>query len=202
MYVSHDDAIYEDDIYELAIDKEADEPTKDKERDWFGCLIMVPIRLGLEKVHPDYKCSIQKFFQFPQCLGIIGGKKNQSMWFVACQDESVFYFDPHVVQESVHDLQDDIVQTYHSRKPRKIKIDEMDPSMTVGFLCQTHDSFEDLKERLYKMKEMGSPIVSMCKGNSPYVPEGAQEQQEKGLAALKDFENYFSKYHSRLKKKT
>ena len=64
---------------------ESSSTTNDPERDWFGCLIMLPVRLGLEKIHNDYKCSIQNFFEFPQCVGIVGGRKNQSVWFVACQ---------------------------------------------------------------------------------------------------------------------
>jgi hypothetical protein len=52
---------------------------------WVPCLIVIPLRLGLEALNPVYIPSLLTFFSFPQSVGIVGGRKNHSLWFVACQ---------------------------------------------------------------------------------------------------------------------
>jgi cysteine protease ATG4 len=65
---------------------------------WKPLIILMPLRLGLEKLNPIYIRFICKIFEMSQSLGIVGGKPSSSFYFIGCQDESLLYLDPHVVQ--------------------------------------------------------------------------------------------------------
>ncbi|KAF8708097.1 Peptidase family C54, partial [Rhizoctonia solani] len=64
---------------------------------WGGraVLILVNIRLGLDNVNPIYYDALKSLFQFPQSVGISGGRPSSSYYFVGSQADSLFYLDPH-----------------------------------------------------------------------------------------------------------
>ncbi|CAE6501082.1 unnamed protein product [Rhizoctonia solani] len=64
---------------------------------WGGraVLILVNIRLGLDNVNPIYYEALKSLFQFPQSVGISGGRPSSSYYFVGSQADSLFYLDPH-----------------------------------------------------------------------------------------------------------
>ncbi|CAE6479650.1 unnamed protein product [Rhizoctonia solani] len=64
---------------------------------WGGraVLILVNIRLGLDNVNPIYYDALKSLFQFPQSVGISGGRPSSSYYFVGTQADSLFYLDPH-----------------------------------------------------------------------------------------------------------
>ncbi|QRW05883.1 peptidase family C54 protein [Ceratobasidium sp. AG-Ba] len=64
---------------------------------WGGraVLILVNIRLGIDNVNPIYYEALKSLFQFPQSVGISGGRPSSSYYFVGTQADSLFYLDPH-----------------------------------------------------------------------------------------------------------
>ncbi|KAK0549851.1 Cysteine protease atg4 [Tilletia horrida] len=88
-------------------------------------LILINIRLGIDGVHPRYydsvkvskharnqvtfpsyfdpalHCAKQNIFTFPQSVGISGGRPSSSYYFMGCQDNTLFYLDPHHVRPAV-----------------------------------------------------------------------------------------------------
>jgi len=44
---------------------------------------------------------LKEMFKFPQSLGILGGRPRASYYFVACQDDDVFYLDPKLIQSYI-----------------------------------------------------------------------------------------------------
>lgn len=53
------------------------------EKDWKnGVLVIVPTRLGLNKVNKEYFAPILSIFQFQHNVGIIGGRPSQALYFV------------------------------------------------------------------------------------------------------------------------
>ena len=52
---------------------------------WVPCIITLPLRLGLDVCNIAYREALRETFAFPQSLGVVGGRKNQSLWFVATQ---------------------------------------------------------------------------------------------------------------------
>lgn len=102
LYVSDQSCIYIDEVKKLCLSDKVpkDEKNKNNEKkiEWRPLVIMMPLRLGIEKLNLVYKEPILKVFQLPHTLGIIGGKPKMSLYFVGCQGEDLIYLDPHTVQ--------------------------------------------------------------------------------------------------------
>ena len=53
-------------------------------------LILVPLRLGLDSVHESYIPALQQVFTIPHCVGIVGGKRGHSVYFVGVQGNNIY----------------------------------------------------------------------------------------------------------------
>ncbi|KAM0789478.1 hypothetical protein ACM66B_000298 [Microbotryomycetes sp. NB124-2] len=58
-------------------------------------LVLIGLRLGIDGVNPIYHDAVKGIFQFPQSVGIAGGRPSSSYYFVGSQEDSLFYVDPH-----------------------------------------------------------------------------------------------------------
>jgi len=99
-----------------------------------------------------------------QSVGIIGGRPRQSLFFVGFQDESVIYLDPHTVRPAVKLDQEFSPESYHCRIPQKMAIENIDPSLAVGFYCGTSNEFAELCSNLQMMNANcgGYPIITIA----------------------------------------
>jgi hypothetical protein len=77
-------------------------------------ILLIPIRVGVKDVGSDLFLPLAMLFTFPCFLGIVGGKVDNffllllfifyllkprsSYYFIACQDSSFYYLDPHTTQ--------------------------------------------------------------------------------------------------------
>ena len=59
------------------------------------------------------------------------------------QDDNLIHLDPHLVQDGVDIFKEDFdLQSYHSKTPRKLPLNKMDPSCCIGFLIETEHQFD------------------------------------------------------------
>ncbi|CAL8577911.1 Cysteine protease atg4 [Xanthoria parietina] len=58
-------------------------------------LVLVGIRLGIDRVTPAYWEALKASLQLPQSVGIAGGRPSSSHYFVGHQGDSFFFLDPH-----------------------------------------------------------------------------------------------------------
>jgi len=116
-------------------------------------LLLIPLRLGLNKVNEDYKNTIFKFLEFSQSVGFIGGRPAKSIYCVGHNNSSLIYLDPHTTQKTVsNDLYFPTMnqlQSYHTLKPLYMNYNELDPSLALGFYIKNK---EDLYLFLDKIK--------------------------------------------------
>eukprot|EP01118_Nematostelium_gracile_P017748 TRINITY_DN7686_c0_g1_i1.p1 TRINITY_DN7686_c0_g1~~TRINITY_DN7686_c0_g1_i1.p1 ORF type:complete len:339 (+),score=42.43 TRINITY_DN7686_c0_g1_i1:60-1076(+) len=134
MYISNDSSLYLDEITKLC--------TMDNGKSWRPLFIMVPLRLGLQSINEIYTESLKSLFSIPQSLGIVGGKPRAAMYFVAIQDSSLFYLDPHTVQSSVQMTEEGFNQeSFHSFYPHTMPLSAVDPSLSIGFYCADKEDF-------------------------------------------------------------
>lgn len=153
VYVSDDGMVYRDEVEALGrqgISNSAPASAADgkaeaaEDEEWNqSVVLLVPLRLGLGNLNEIYSSCIQQLFRFPQSLGIAGGKPKASLYFVACQDESLFYLDPHQVSSAVdmsHVPFD--TSTYHCQAIHMLSVKELDPSLTIGFYCRNARDFD------------------------------------------------------------
>mmetsp|Transcript_3232 Transcript_3232/g.11716 ORF Transcript_3232/g.11716 Transcript_3232/m.11716 type:complete len:586 (-) Transcript_3232:183-1940(-) len=117
---------------------------------WRPLLILVPLTLGAgPRVNPLYIPSLKAVLQWPQSIGMIGGRPAASLYFVGFQEDNVFYLDPHTTQPTaVADDGDFDSSSYHCSSIRHMPFLSMDPSLALGFLCRAKGEFEDLCERI------------------------------------------------------
>jgi len=110
---------------------------------WKSVLILVPIRVGGDKVNPIYEDCLRNLLTLPCCVGWIGGKPSHSLYFIGYQDEYLLHLDPHRIQPPVDTNQPEFpVNTFHCHNPRKLLISKMDPSSCLGFYLRTRDELE------------------------------------------------------------
>ncbi|TRM65040.1 peptidase family C54-domain-containing protein [Schizophyllum amplum] len=65
-------------------------------------LVLLNLRLGLDRVNPIYHDTIKALFTFPQSVGIAGGRPCSSYHFVGAQGSDLIYLDPHHTRPAVH----------------------------------------------------------------------------------------------------
>ncbi|GJJ78600.1 cysteine protease ATG4 [Entomortierella parvispora] len=161
VYVTTDGVIYKDQVEEAATLKKAG---------GFGnLLILVTIRLGIDKLNPIYNDAIKKTLEFPQTLGIAGGRPSSSYYFVGYQGDELFYLDPHhsrciVETKNLEDYTVEDLASYHCETIRKIDINAIDPSMLLAFYCRDRTDFEAFCQRVQEMNAkpgMGSSIFTI-----------------------------------------
>eukprot|EP00474_Spongospora_subterranea_P011711 CRZ12169.1 hypothetical protein [Spongospora subterranea] len=116
----------------------------EKPDSWDPCLILIPVRLGLDQINLIYSSSILEALSIPESAGIIGGRPRSSLFIVGCFRRKLIYLDPHYVQESVHDKPlSDHVTTYHCDQFRSIFPSELDPCLAFGFYISNRASLDD-----------------------------------------------------------
>ncbi|MCJ1469266.1 Cysteine protease atg4 [Pseudocyphellaria aurata] len=132
VYITGDGAdVYEDEFLRVAISESGIfTPT----------LILVGIRLGIDRVTPAYWEALRSSLQLSQSIGIAGGRPSSSHYFVAVQGDNFFYLDPHQTRvalplhEDIANYTGEEIDSCHTRRLRRLSVEEMDPSMLIGFL--------------------------------------------------------------------
>ncbi|KAJ5152844.1 cysteine protease atg4 [Penicillium canariense] len=161
VYVTNDTSdVYEDQFMRLASDQSGIQPT----------LILMGLRLGIEHVTSVYWDGLQAALQYPQSVGIAGGRPSASHYFVGSQDSHLFFLDPHSTRPAVPYRAGEVytteeLDTYHTRRLRRIHIKDMDPSMLIGFLIQDAADWADWKARVQSTR--GKPIIHLITGEPP-----------------------------------
>jgi cysteine protease ATG4 len=128
---------------------------------WRPALVLIPVRLGVESLHESYLAPLRKLFQMPQSLGVFGGRPRQSFYFVGIQGDDVLYLDPHLVQnyQAPNVKFDD--STNHLQVPQRMKLCDVDPSMTIGLLLRSRADFDMLMMQLDAFVKAGVHVVSV-----------------------------------------
>ena len=154
-------------------------------------LILLGIRLGPDRITPVYYEALKSSLTYPQSIGIAGGRPGTSHYFVGCQGETFFYLDPHETRgalpyhASPQSYTDVEINSVHTRRLRTIKINEMDPSMLIGFLIKDEADWEDWKHRLTDVK--GKAIVHVYEREPP-VP-GVTKEREEAVDEVETFDD-------------
>jgi cysteine protease ATG4 len=138
---------------------------------WKALILLVPIRLGAEKMNSVYGSSLTTLLTFENCIGIIGGRPKHALYFVGFQDDNLIHLDPHYCQEVVNVWEPDFpLSSFHCRSPRKMNLSRLDPSCCIGFYCRTRDDFykfmQSVRQILGSSHEAEYPMFVFCEGRS------------------------------------
>ncbi|KAI8424990.1 hypothetical protein MSG28_006886 [Choristoneura fumiferana] len=134
IYVAQDSTVYVKDVQTLC---------KLPNGSWKSLILLVPVKLGTDKLNPIYGPCLTSVLTLDFCIGIIGGRPKHSLYFVGYQDDRLIHLDPHYCQEMVDVWQANFpLQSFHCHSPRKMPINKMDPSCCIGFYLATENDFE------------------------------------------------------------
>ncbi|KAL2009268.1 hypothetical protein VTN00DRAFT_7462 [Thermoascus crustaceus] len=185
VYITNDSSdVYEDKFRTIAYNESGQiNPT----------LILLGIRLGIDRVTPVYWESLKAALQYPQSVGIAGGRPSASHYFIGVQGSYFFYLDPHHTRAALpyHDIGDvyseEELDSYHTRRLRRLHIKDMDPSMLIGFLIRDEHDWDDWKRRVSSVE--GKPIVHISKTELLFGPGQEREGALDEVEALDDDES-------------
>ncbi|KAI9743285.1 MAG: Cysteine protease atg4 [Claussenomyces sp. TS43310] len=117
-------------------------------------LILVGTRLGIDKITPAYYEALAATLKMPQSIGIAGGRPSASHYFLGVQGDNFFYLDPHYTKSAlplradVDDYTDAEVSSCHTRRLRLVNVQQMDPSMLIGFLIRDEEDWHDWRRNV------------------------------------------------------
>lgn len=171
VYVAQDCTVYNADVIEshsAQVDTHA--APEGALTDNRAVIILIPVRLGGEKINPEYFSFVKAILSLEYCIGIIGGKPKQAYYFVGFQDDSMIYMDPHYCQSFVDVSTSNFpLQSYHCPSPKKMPFIKMDPSCTIGFYSKSVQDYERISSELAKVLQPSSkekyPAFTFMKGH-------------------------------------
>ncbi|XP_078521803.1 cysteine protease ATG4B isoform X1 [Lissotriton helveticus] len=124
---------------------------------WKALVLLIPLRLGLSDINEGYIETLKHCFMLPQSLGVIGGKPNSAHYFIGYVGEQLIYLDPHTTQPTVEPSDDGLISddSFHCQHPPcRMQISELDPSIAVGFFCNTEKDFDEWCQHIKKMTHL------------------------------------------------
>ncbi|KAM5325846.1 LOW QUALITY PROTEIN: cysteine protease ATG4B [Glossophaga mutica] len=128
---------------------------------WRPLVLLIPLRLGLTDINEAYVETLKGCFMMPQSLGVIGGKPNSAHYFIGYVGEELIYLDPHTTQPVVEFTDSCSIpdESFHCQHPpSRMSIGELDPSIAVGFFCETEDDFGDWCQQVKKLSLLGGAL--------------------------------------------
>ena len=137
--------VYEDSFFKLA---------KASDGTFNPTLILVGIRLGIDRVTPAYWEALKESLQLPQSVGIAGGRPSSSHYFFGVQGDQFFYLDPHVTRPALPfhrkstDFTEGEIDSCHTRRLRRLRLKDMDPSMLIAFLIKDEEDWKSWREAI------------------------------------------------------
>ncbi|KAK3168033.1 Cysteine protease atg4 [Lepraria neglecta] len=158
VYMNGDGAdVYEDSFFKLA---------KANDGTFAPTLILVGIRLGIDRVTPAYWEALKASLQLPQSVGIAGGRPSSSHYFFGIQGDQFFYLDPHVTRPGLRfhsdpaELTEEEIDSCHTRRLRRLPLKDMDPSMLLAFLIKDEKDWKSWRRAVGDAS--GKPVVHVA----------------------------------------
>ncbi|CAH8463286.1 unnamed protein product [Schistosoma curassoni] len=113
-------------------------------------LLLIPMMFGKgTRINPRYIPVVLRLFSDPAFVGLIGGRRKHSSYYVGCQNNSLIYLDPHFTQPTQKlNSPKFSVDSWYCPIPKTMNASNLNSSCAVGFYCRTRGELSDLIDRL------------------------------------------------------
>ena len=146
-------------------------------------LIFLPLRLGLDALNKNYIEGIKHCFHLKECIGIIGGKPQKSLYFIGYQQNKLFYLDPHTVFPSPICSVPLSKQNcpFHCQEINSLDANQLDPSMAIAFFIKPcENDLESFWQNATKLMNRPYSMFSLAEQRPNYEQEGLDEFDKYG----------------------
>ncbi|KAG9659143.1 putative cysteine protease atg4, partial [Aureobasidium melanogenum] len=178
VYIRPDDSsVYEDSLVSIARAPDGSfQPT----------LILLGTMLGIRGVTPSYREAIKAALRLPQSVGIAGGRPSSSHYFVGTQADHLFYLDPHTTRPLLPTSPSEVdIASCHTRRLRLIPLEEMDPSMLLGFLIRNEEDWTNWKATIDATPPTGTKsIIHVYKEEPSLSGDTTEADYERAVAEV------------------
>ncbi|KAG9731119.1 putative cysteine protease atg4, partial [Aureobasidium melanogenum] len=178
VYIRPDDSsVYEDSLMSIARAPDGSfQPT----------LILLGTMLGIRGVTPSYREAIKAALRLPQSVGIAGGRPSSSHYFIGTQADHLFYLDPHTTRPLLPASPSEVdIASCHTRRLRLIPLEEMDPSMLLGFLLRNEEDWTNWKAAIEATPPTGTKsIIHVYKEELSLSGDTTEADYERAVAEV------------------
>lgn len=132
-------------------------------------IVLVSVRLGIDKIAQEYYDNIKEMFDCKQCIGIIGGKRGFAYYFVGYDSKYLYYLDPHVTKDSLKKDRkpQQIVKHYLEKDFHWMTLNDLQPAFTVGFVFRNGQEWKELMEWLEEKAKKEFAVFGFTEKNYP-----------------------------------
>ena len=146
-------------------------------------IVFVNVRLGLDKIPPEYYPGIRELFKLKSCIGIIGGKTRLAYYFIGYNDEenSLLYLDPHVTKDSDKEVTiDNILEKHINKEIHLLKMTKMSTAFTIGFCFTKYSEFLELYNfwQTTEKNEKFVKILGVSKKDMNYIINHKENEED------------------------
>ncbi|EAQ92229.1 hypothetical protein CHGG_00464 [Chaetomium globosum CBS 148.51] len=144
----------------------------------------------LATARPDGETFHPTLILMEQSIGIAGGRPSSSHYFVGVQRQWLFYLDPHHPRPALQYRENPLNYTLeeldscHTRRLRYLHVEDMDPSMLIGFLIQDEDDWDMWKSAVKHVQ--GKSIINVSRHDPARGMGGARAEAIDEVETLSD----------------
>ena len=141
-------------------------------------VVLFSLRLGADWLNAQYTPLIKTALSSPHSLGLIGGRAPRAFYVVGFQDDSLLYLDPHLLRPTCLDMERILDgREYHTRAVCELSLPQLDPTVLLGFLCQSEADVDSLIGTL-----LASPVPMPLFSVAGAVSKGEDRSPAAGAA--------------------
>ena len=107
------------------------------------------------------------------------GRPSASHYFVGVQGDYFFYLDPHQTRPMLpyfkepKEYTEEMVMSCHTKRLRRIHVDQMDPSMLLAFLVRDEVEWQSLRDEMGSVQ--GKPVLHISDKEPIFCEEAGGE---------------------------
>mmetsp|Transcript_6093 Transcript_6093/g.9961 ORF Transcript_6093/g.9961 Transcript_6093/m.9961 type:complete len:582 (+) Transcript_6093:144-1889(+) len=141
-------------------------------------LLLLPLRLGLDKFNPMYIPAIKEFLRHKNSVGILGGQVNRAIYFVGYRGDVLLGMDPHTVYKTPS-LADPFpsaehLEQIHRNDLHELNFNLLDPSLALAFYFHDRYEFKAFCDETKFQNEQGLKTGRIALYNVQYSPAAMQ----------------------------
>merc|ERR1719326_1333091 len=127
----------------------------DGDEDWTPTLLLIPLRAGLDTLQREFMPAFVSFFDWPWCVGAVGGKPGSAYYYVGIEHDRnrILYLDPHTTKTRLDMARQDAENTCRTDKLKSMDLSKSCSSICIGLYFSHLDDFVGFVQR-YKQEQL------------------------------------------------